>query len=163
MTGSESIEAYLDSVRNQLHHLPEDERSAILDDLGSHIHEELKSRCGEAEPTAQDVGAVLAVMDPPSAFRPDTAATTTGARPSLGNMALIFSIIGVLIFCGFIAVAAALSELGYLLSGAVLYLPVVLLEMTALIVGLFSRGDKHGKMAIVISLVTLVAMVGMSK
>jgi hypothetical protein len=85
------INDYLGNVRRRLRRLPEDERVAIVDSLESHIHEALASRCRNAEPTPDDVKAVLAEMDPPEAFGLDGDGDDRVLRPGprLGKAALI--------------------------------------------------------------------------
>lgn len=158
MTGSESIDTYLEGVRSQLQHLPAGGRNAILDDLRSHIDDALKSRCGEAQPTQADVDAVLAQMDPPSAFGPESTVTEPVPKPVLGTIALITSIAGLALFLFALIASIAAHAAGLLISPMVLILPVALLQLIALILGLCSRGDERGKIAIVMAAITLVVI-----
>jgi hypothetical protein len=60
------INHYLDAVREQLAGLSQDEVDSIIDDLREHITARLAA-AGD-RPTADDVQAVLAAMDPPESF-----------------------------------------------------------------------------------------------
>lgn len=160
MTESDrSIEKYLASVSVELQSLPKDERDGILDDLRLHINEGLKARCGEREPAQADVSAVLAQMDPPSAFRPESGATKAGPNRVLGTIALIVSIMGLAVVVFALIASVALRAANFLVTPVALISPSVLLQLIALALGLCSRGDKRGKVAIFIAVITFAMMV----
>src|SRR5262245_17532127 len=51
--------------------VPRAERGNILSDIEGQIHEMLRAKVGEREPTRRDVLDVLAKLDPPEAYAPD--------------------------------------------------------------------------------------------
>lgn len=156
MTESDrSIEKYLDNVNVELQSLPKDERDGILDDLRLHIDEGLKARCGDRETTQADVNAVLAQMDPPSAFRPESAAAKTGPNQPVGTVAIAMSFIGFVLWFASTAIAlASQQERVFIVTFPV----VVPLQLAALILGVLSRGNRRGRIAIVMALIAFALM-----
>ena len=153
------IYEYLFNVRNRLGHLPNDESSAIIDNLELQIHEALESRCKNSEPTADDVNAVLLEMDPPEAFGSlSTSIARTEPRPIVGKVALYISIVGMIFSIAFgfkiqfHATNYQLQILNYngIVMTAILAAPS---QVLAMIVGICSKGDELGRVAIIISTV----------
>jgi hypothetical protein len=164
------INEYLRSVRSRLGHLPKDECSAILDNLEAQIQEALSSRCKGVEPTPEDVKAVLAEMDPPEAF--DTVSSEVpgaGPRPDIGKAALYISVVGIILSMVLAILYICVdpphsgaklnqeSTAGFVVATlAVAYLLVIPSQVLAIIVAAFSKGDRLGRKAIVISTTCLV-------
>ncbi len=164
---AKDIDVYLRNVKKRLEHLPKDECSAILDNLEVQIQEALNSRCKGVPPTQDDVKAVLAVMDPPEAF--DTVSSEVPGsrpRPAVGKVALYISVVGIILslmmamaikFSGMKAnqgptAGSVVAPVGFIAN------LVVPSQILALIVASFSKGDRLGRKAIVISLSCLVLL-----
>ncbi len=164
---AKDIDVYLRNVKNRLGHLPKDEGSAILDNLEVQIQEALNTRCKGVIPTQEDVKAVLAEMDSPEAFdNVSSEVPGSGPRPVVGKVALYISIVGIvlsmmmamaIVFSGFNANQG--SNAGFVVApvGFIANL-VVPSQILALIVAAFSKGDRQGRKAIVISLSCLVLL-----
>ncbi|MGN6368338.1 MAG: HAAS signaling domain-containing protein [Phycisphaerae bacterium] len=91
------LDAYLDAVEQTLHRSgnARDQRRAIVDDLETHIRDLLAART--AKPTLADIEAVLAQMDPVTAYGtplptadPNPNPSADGATQSVTSVALYF-------------------------------------------------------------------------
>ena len=96
------IRRYLNSVDRHLGHLPPGDRRAVLNNLESHMAEALRQRLQSQPPSADDVRAVIAEMDPPESFDADAG---DAAQPRMGAAYLRNSILALV--GGLILTAAA--------------------------------------------------------
>jgi hypothetical protein len=162
MQATKATNKYLQSVKSHLGHLPEDERSAILDNLEAQIHEALNSRCRGAEPTPEDVNAILAEMDPPEAFSCACSEVSgSGPRPGVGKAALTISIVGIIlsvVITGYRVFAGTHMDFVHRIAIFVVCSICLIMpwQVLALVIAAFSKGDRYGRKATIISVSLLI-------
>jgi hypothetical protein len=155
--GDTSIGDYLRSVEARLRRLPSDERSAILDNLEAHIHDSLRARRQGADPTPEDVRAVLAEMDPPEAFGSEPPRSRVISPWTIVGWVVLGALLVYLSLCSYAAVVlfARLAES----HGKSIAVPALfLLSAVALTVAVFSKGRTVRRAAIVLAAVGSVGM-----
>jgi len=158
--GNNSIEDYLRNVKARLGGLPNDERSAIMDNLEAHVHDSLRARCQGADPTPEDVRAVLAEMDPPEAFGPEQPEPRRMAPwPTVGWVVLAI-LLGYLCLCFYASLGLLFAMRAQSHGGiGIVALPALFLFLIVpLIVAAFSREHSVRRAAIVLAILSLVGI-----
>ena len=144
------VQGFLHRVAEHLGAAPEDEKREILRDLESHIHEALRSRVSEREPTLADLQGVLAEMDPPESYGESAEVERPASPASPGRRAT--GIAALCISLGSLVVAGLLFPLTG--GGLVLWIPVFLFlagQIAALALGIVAWSCPFGKAAVITS------------
>ncbi|MBN1859590.1 hypothetical protein JW848_10390 [Candidatus Bipolaricaulota bacterium] len=140
------IDRYVRGVERALKDLDPVERLAVLDDLRSHIHEEL-SKLGTVSPTPDNVQTVLSAMDAPASYRPDSAPEP----PDAGRVRTLGRVAFALFLAGLAAAALGLL-LGALVSSSLLWVFFAIagaLALCAVGFGIAGWRSPYGKAAVI--------------